>query len=219
VYTEEYFLSRCGGVGAFKKGEIGPRYQQALSYLKPRSGESILDVGCGRGEIIKECKKKGCIAIGIDYSKAAVKISKNYVKGIIIRASGTHLPFRNDVFDAITLIDVIEHLDKFDTHNCLSELHRVLKTNGRILVRTPNGWAKYYRFPLSGIYNLVLHERFPCFEFHVDEKNPVSIRRFFSCHDLKAKRVIQIRLGRNVRRMLGEVYGFLDDLWYWAYKK
>jgi hypothetical protein len=94
-YTEEYFLTNCGGFKEYLKGEIPLRHMRALEYLQVNRGEAILDTGCRRREFLRTCDKKGAIAIGIDYSPAAVKISGrgNDANVVLIQANATALTF------------------------------------------------------------------------------------------------------------------------------
>jgi len=80
LWDERCLLTRCEGYKEFLKGEIESSYTQALRLLKPGSNERILDIGCGRGEIVKECAKVTEGAVGIDYSLAAVTVSYTHLR-------------------------------------------------------------------------------------------------------------------------------------------
>ena len=54
-------------------------------------------------------------------------------------ADGTYLPFKPETFDVIVMQDVIEHLTS--TTNLISELSKLLKTNGIIYLSTPNRFS------------------------------------------------------------------------------
>jgi len=62
LYTTEYFLNENTGYNNFNKSFgniIDARYQKALELADLRPGMNILDMGCGRGEIVIHCAKKG----------------------------------------------------------------------------------------------------------------------------------------------------------------
>lgn len=51
-------------------------------------------------------------------------------------ASLINLPYQDNMFSKILLLDVIEHITNFE--DCLSELRRVLKPGGKLIIITPN---------------------------------------------------------------------------------
>ncbi|MBF0503197.1 MAG: class I SAM-dependent methyltransferase, partial [Candidatus Riflebacteria bacterium] len=63
------------------------------------------------------------------------------------------LPFRERTFDAVTVVEFIEHLQHVDSLRLLREVNRVLRPGGRLIVTTPN----YHSFwpVLESVINLV----------------------------------------------------------------
>ena len=83
IYDRNYFLTDNEGWREYQKGldeYIHPKFSQALKIASPTRGERVLDVGCGRGELIYYCAKIGARALGIDYSKAAIDIANETIK-------------------------------------------------------------------------------------------------------------------------------------------
>jgi len=78
-----------------------------------------LDVGCG------EAKRNGCI--GLDLRE---------LKGVDIISDANKLPFRNNIFDGIFLIHIIEHI--FDINLFMSDIWRVSKKDAIIKIWTPH---------------------------------------------------------------------------------
>jgi len=95
---------------------------------------SILDVGCGTGGIIVSLSKFGK-AIGVDNSFEALKFC--YAKRIksLCQAAVPFLPFREEAFDLVLAIDLLEHLD--DDEDGLKEFWRVLVKSGKIIIFVP----------------------------------------------------------------------------------
>ena len=62
-----------------------------------------------------------------------------------IRADACNLPFRDSTFSQVLLLDVIEHTPKKSEPKVVSEIHRVLARDGRLVLSTPNDrtWFKY----------------------------------------------------------------------------
>jgi 2-polyprenyl-3-methyl-5-hydroxy-6-metoxy-1,4-benzoquinol methylase len=99
------------------------RRQDAVRKILKKT--KVLDIGCGENKIIPE-------AIGLDLY--------NY-PGVNKIGSAEKLPFPNKSFDAVTLLEVIEHLK--NPEKTLKEIKRVLKPNGQVIISTPNvtwGW-------------------------------------------------------------------------------
>lgn len=101
--------------------------------------QKVLDVGCGTGLLVKYLNSHNFEALGCDSSVEGVKTAKmaNNRKKIIL-SKATNLPFKNNLFDLITSISVIEHLTQKDALKFILESKRILKKNGFIFLVTPN---------------------------------------------------------------------------------
>ena len=158
LYSRDYFLSsKCEGYQEFEKNkELSFVKQKELKIIDPKPGEYILDVGCGRAELLLHCAHRGAHVIGVEYSSDAVFLANETLggKGKVVKAKAEDLPFGNNVFDKIALADVLEHLTEKETKNCLSEMHRIVRPGGMILIHTsPN--LNFVR--LSGFIQLILN--------------------------------------------------------------
>ncbi len=101
----------------------------------------ILDVGCGTGLNVRHFASSGHDVTGIDLSPTAIlAFCQAGFKGVVGDVA-EGLPFPDGSFDLVFASEVIEHLS--DTRSFLQELHRVLKTGGRLILTTPNSafWA------------------------------------------------------------------------------
>lgn len=94
----------------------------------------ILDVGCGTGHTTLSLKKFG-ITFGSDMSFSALKHSKIRGLELIVNSNSTQLPFIENSFDIITMLDVLEHTP--NDLEVLLELKKILKKDGRILITVP----------------------------------------------------------------------------------
>jgi ubiquinone/menaquinone biosynthesis C-methylase UbiE len=161
LYTEEYFLTACEGYDEFTSSEgehLSRRLSAAFALAEVTPGMTILDVGCGRGEILRHCAKLGADAYGIDYAPVAVKMSQNVIQGIegvapgktaVMQADAKYLPFATGMFDRVLMFDVVEHLHPWELHQAMLEVRRVLKPDGRFIIHTaPNVWYDRYAYPL-----------------------------------------------------------------------
>lgn len=94
---------------------------------------NILDVGCGTGFNLTYLEKYGNV-IGLDFSENALNFCKLRKNKNLIQANAENIPFKNDVFSLIIILDLLEHLNDNKT---LKELHRILKTDGYLIITVP----------------------------------------------------------------------------------
>jgi SAM-dependent methyltransferase len=104
-------------------------------------GQSILDVGCGRGEFLRGFIDLGMEGFGVDRSSAAQK----YCPDAELRVSDMEnegLPYSDNFFDVVYSKSVIEHF--YYPERLFTEIHRVLKPGGLVLTLCPD-WEFNYR--------------------------------------------------------------------------
>jgi SAM-dependent methyltransferase len=88
----------------------------------------VLDAGCGEGVLVEEYASRLRIE-GLD---------DNYSSAHVRRGSLTSLPYADASFDRVLCLDVLEHLAYADQPLALSEMRRVLRLDGELLVSVPN---------------------------------------------------------------------------------
>lgn len=104
-------------------------------------GKEILDIGCGHGRTIRYFQKRGAIMKGIDISPKSVDFCKK--NGLdVIKADTCELPFKDNTFDLVFSIGVVEHFDA--TMKAISEHIRVIKPGGYALIIVPHKIAITY---------------------------------------------------------------------------
>src|SRR3990172_6425112 len=159
LYTEEYFLHACEGYEEFAETQ-GERLSRGLSAALALAvvtpGMMVLDVGCGRGEILRHCAGLGADAYGIDYAPVAVNLARKVIGGEqqapgktgVAQADAKILPFQSEYFDRALVFDVVEHLHPWELEQAYAEIVRVLKPGGMIVIHTaPNRWYDTYAYP------------------------------------------------------------------------
>ncbi len=102
--------------------------------VKLDADKVLVDVGAGTGTWCGEMSSL-CRTIGVDPSDEALRIARQRHAGEWIQAPATKLPFPADFADAVTLLDVIEHID--DDFAALMEAVRITRPAGAILVTVP----------------------------------------------------------------------------------
>ena len=92
-----------------------------LQMIKNITYSSVLEIGCGSGELSQYLKNYN----GID-------ISRNTCKSIL--GDAHKLPFKSDSLDLILLLDVLEHTDD---KLVMEEVYRIIKPNGHVIIMVP----------------------------------------------------------------------------------
>jgi len=96
----------------------------------------IIDLGCGDGRLAGELVKKGHSVYGMDSSEDALRIAKNFGIKTILGGLESELPFTENEFDMILLLDTYEHL--YDQETILKNIYKVLKPTGKLIIAYPN---------------------------------------------------------------------------------
>lgn len=140
-YNPETVISRKGWkkyISHDDRFEIMIRYfNQELSDKK---GVKILDVGCGDGVYEKNIKKdilKDNFFVGLDFSTTQLERSAQIFDEVKeMNFEKDKIPFSENYFDYVVCSEVLEHL--FFPEHILSEIKRVLKPGGKLIITTPN---------------------------------------------------------------------------------
>lgn len=117
-----------------------------IEHASEQIGRDVLENGCGVGMYIEHLAPYTRQIVGLEYDfERAVDASA--ISPHIISAAGERLPFPSGSFDAILSHEVIEHVQ--DDRLAISEMVRVLRPGGRILLFCPN---RGYPFETHGVY-------------------------------------------------------------------
>lgn len=119
------------------KERIDLNYTEKLRFLEDKvDGRKLLDVGCGCGFFLSVAKREKWDAVGVDISQPAIEYAKNVLGLNVFLSTVPEAHFPDNYFDLITMWDVLEHLD--EPFELMSELRRILKLNGFLVIETPN---------------------------------------------------------------------------------
>jgi len=124
--------------GAFKFGDF--------------AGKLVLEVGCGAGIDSAEFLRNGARVISTDLTRISTELTRDLLKenslpDIVIQSNAKALPFKDNTFDCVYSFGVLHHFPGIEA--ALTEIHRVLKPGGQIMVML------YHRDSLLYAYSII----------------------------------------------------------------
>jgi SAM-dependent methyltransferase len=139
------------------------RNQTAVKALRFGAGHRILDLGCGDGFFTGYLKRTfpESFVVGADYYLRAIRFARIMTDDSpYVAASAMALGFKSGCFDAVFLLDVVEHLDGEDRKHALREAARALRPGGVIVVTVPSNRLPmdprhYHHFDVRGLARLM----------------------------------------------------------------
>jgi cyclopropane fatty-acyl-phospholipid synthase-like methyltransferase len=200
-YSEDYFLTACDGHEEYLTHEgtvLARRLEVVWRFLDAQRAMRILDIGCGRGEMVVQGGLSGIRAVGLDYSPVALRFAQRaiaraeslgaseWIPPTLSLANAMQMPFQSQTFDRVIMSDIVEHLYLDELTAALQEVHRVLVPGGQMLIHTmPNLWYYRYGYPLFRLVRRLQgvalprdprsRHQFP--HVHVNEQTPFTLRR------------------------------------------
>lgn len=121
------------------------------------SPQRILDVATGSGALATEIRRAvpNASVLGVDFCWPMLTLARRRGLKQLVAADGLALPFRNRVFDVVTIAFGLRNMASWD--GALHEMARVLRPGGHILILDFSLPAS----PLRALYRLYLHRVLP----------------------------------------------------------
>ena len=197
----------------------------------------MLELGCGRGELLKGALNRGWQAFGVEMTDDFIRVAR--ARGVQIERSPIEIcKSLEQPYDVVLLAAILEHL--YDPMETLHRIKEAIRPGGLLFIDVPNESSLTMR-----IGNLYMRARgrdwainlSPTFPpFHVVGFSPASLRRAlsevgFEVYQLevpKWKNSLPPRttvgqkiesLGLTAIQSLGELLGMGDGITCWARKK
>lgn len=150
LYGEDYFHGACRGFGYVNYDEdkvaMQPFFRSVLEVIErfcPERG-NLLDVGAASGFFAKMAQERGWSARGLEISSHAAAEARR--GGVDVRVGTlTDGTFPGGSFDAITFLDVLEHIAR--PNGTVRACRELLRTGGVLFINTPDTasvWAKVF---------------------------------------------------------------------------
>lgn len=101
--------------------------------IDPKPGERILDIAAGTGTSSAALARTGATVTAADFSAGMIEVGRQRHPEIeFVQADAMNLPFGDDEFDVVTISFGLRNIE--DPRTALSEMFRVLKPGGRLLI-------------------------------------------------------------------------------------
>jgi SAM-dependent methyltransferase len=110
-------------------------WSRTLDYCSLSQGACVLDVGCGTGRWIRRLEERGLSVVGIDQASEMLSIARK--KGTLspmVSGEVQDLPFRDESFECVSAVTVIQHIPPQEQVRALSEMVRVLRPGGYLFL-------------------------------------------------------------------------------------
>lgn len=155
-YPDEYYgdpgTAKFSGVIEWLVRAVGARHVRFfLDGLAP--GARVLDVGCGRGVLLREIADRGYEAHGVEVSEAAARGADSRAR-IRIAPRLAEAGHPDAHFDEVIVWHVLEHLR--DPRATIAEIHRILRPGGKLVVAVPNFTSAQSRWAGAAWFHLDL---------------------------------------------------------------
>jgi len=104
----------------------------------------VLDAGCGDGRVASEMVKRRYAVTGLDYLETSIQYAKTmvpeatFLSGDLRKDLTVHYNLQAAQFDAVTMMEVYEHIPPDDCPAALANLSTVLRPGGSIIISVPS---------------------------------------------------------------------------------
>lgn len=182
VPPEEYFHHHEEG----DRLEYASMLMEQLRELGISKG-NFLDVGAGRGEVLRIAREAGWKTTGIETSSKFANHAARFSGAQILRKPLEQCDLESNSFDAVVLGAVLEHL--YNPDQVIKEIARILKPGGALFIDVPNESGLY--FLLGNLYQRLRFRNWvvnlaPTFSpYHVFGFSPRSLRSLLAKHGLR----------------------------------
>lgn len=142
-YTTNYYMNLVLGSEEWKRGELREKHKNILDKFD-FAGKRVLDLGCGRGDVLRYLISKGATVTGVDFSEDAICLArKTAPEATLINADAKDIDYSR--YDIVIMFDVIEHIPADEIDAVLASIRCP------IILDTPN-YSRYEDYIAQGRY-------------------------------------------------------------------
>ncbi len=177
-----------------------------------RSGDRILDLGCGNGRLVTLFRGRTVDYLGVDKAEKLIEVArKQYPARKFLKADALSLPLPSNYFDKIFSIAVFHHLPSKKLRiKFLREARRVLKPNGLLILTVWNlcqrKFLKYHlRYLLLKFFGRSKLDFKDIFYPWKGQKGEVLAERYLHCFTIRELKKLVKGAGLKIKEI-----GFLS---------
>lgn len=139
-YGAEYWDGdRRFGYGGYRyDGRWLPVAQAIAKHYNLQAGNSVLDVGCGKGFLLYELTRvvSGLVVAGLDVSAYALANAKAEMAGHLTEGTAAAMPYADASFDLVISLGTLHNLGVGDLFTALDEITRVSRRDAYVMVES-----------------------------------------------------------------------------------
>ena len=158
TYSCAYFQNEQDSLTTAQHNKVN----HILKKLNLQKGDTLLDIGCGWGELITAAAKQyGVKAMGVtlseeQYAKTSERIKQEGLTDLVEVSLLDYRDIKNHKFDKIVSVGMIEHVGKDNITQYFETVNKLLNDGGISLLHcitspanggATNGWIEKYIFP------------------------------------------------------------------------
>jgi SAM-dependent methyltransferase len=194
------------------KGQIAHGMLAEAASLTGGKGR-VLDVGVGRGELLRIAQAEGWTAVGVEPSPSFAEYARRHAGADVICEPIENCSFAPGSFDVVILAAVLEHL--YAPNETIRTLAQALRPGGALFVDVPNERGLYFK--MGNLYEKLRGRQWtvnlaPTFSpFHVFGFNPRALRMLLKKHGLSIVKS-HVYPGRSVLPHTGGIVSAAERL-------
>jgi SAM-dependent methyltransferase len=186
--------------------QAGCRRLSGMLRGKSGSNPTLLDVGCAYGDFMTVAAEQGFQVSGVEVDGPVAEAARR--RGLVVHQGFLEeLGLSTQAFDAVTLWDVIEHVEA--PRSLLAEAHRLLKPRGVLLLHTGNA---AFQVPKGRVLAALRPDRGPynAPAYHLCHYSTATIRTLLAkagdFDDVECSHLDSIRYRRRFKRLAMKSY-------------
>lgn len=186
-----------------------PNYNDDLKLIfKYKPSGNLLDVGTNMGFFLRNARNRKWNLFGVEPSPSLSEMARKYFGLNVKTAFLENAGFKDNFFDIVTMSDVFEHF--LQPGKVLTEVHKILKPDGILFIKIPNGLFNLFKFHLARITRRLKNfDIFDSYE-HVVHYSHKTLRKMLRKYGFK---IIKTTVGKPIQipvwhKYVGQYYQY-----------
>lgn len=135
-YGFDYFDGdrKYGYGGYYYDGRWVSVAKDIIEFFKLGVSSAVLDIGCGKGFLVKDMLNQDMDAYGLDISPYAILSTPADIREALVTGTAERLPYEDKSFDLVLSINTLHNLPREGVIRALKEIERVSRGNSYVVV-------------------------------------------------------------------------------------